>query len=34
MTSLVRSSNLDAYEALTRSIGVDPVTADMQSVRT
>ena len=25
MTSLVRSSNLDAYEALTRSIGVDPV---------
>jgi AraC-like DNA-binding protein len=25
MTSLVRSSNLEAYEALTRSIGVDPV---------
>jgi AraC-like DNA-binding protein len=25
MTSLVRSSNLEAYEALTRSLGVDPI---------
>ncbi len=30
MTSLVRSSNLEAYEALTRSIGVDPVVEMMR----